>query len=153
MKLLNKAFKGIRKAYLNLKLPADRVTPTFIRKLGPNQVFVFGSNVKGLHMGGAAYHARTHFGAIDGKSFGMQGNSFAIPTLDSQMRQVSLEDIKYGVDFFIRYAECRPNTEFLVTPIGCGIAAMSYADIAPLFKDAVKVKNIHLPMPFWEILL
>lgn len=47
-----------------------------------NTIFVFGSNPKGIHGAGAAYTAKTQFGAIQGKGEGMQGNAYALPTKD-----------------------------------------------------------------------
>ena len=34
-----------------------RTTPEFITQLQPNEIFVFGSNLKGMHGGGAAWIA------------------------------------------------------------------------------------------------
>ena len=41
-----------------------RTTPEFITELQPNEIFVFGSNLQGMHGGGAAYIAYRKFGAI-----------------------------------------------------------------------------------------
>ena len=43
-----------------------RVTPDFIKSLKPNEVFVFGSNLAGMHGGGAARIAHLYFGAVMG---------------------------------------------------------------------------------------
>ena len=47
-----------------------RTTPEFITSLEPNEIFVFGSNLKGMHGGGAAYIAYRKFGAIMGQGVG-----------------------------------------------------------------------------------
>ena len=60
-----------------------KYTPDKITVLKEDEVFVFGSNLKGLHGGGAARVARKHFGAIMGQGVGMQGKSYAIPTMGS----------------------------------------------------------------------
>ena len=91
--------------------------------------------------------ARLHFGAEMGKGVGIQGQSYAIPTM-----QGGVETIKPYVDEFIAYASQHPEKQFLVTPIGCGIAGFNAQDIAPLFKDAKNLENISLPEEFWEII-
>lgn len=122
-------------------------TPEMIKHLKPNEVFVFGSNLAGKHMGGAAQYALHHFGALWGKGVGPQGQSYAIPTMHG-----SVELIKPYVDDFILYAKEHPAHTFLVTQIGCGIAGFNVEDIAPLFKDALGVKNILLPEAFVDSL-
>ncbi len=55
------------------------ITPTYIEELNANEVFVFGSNLQGIHGSGAAQVARECFGAIMGRGVGLQGQSYAIP--------------------------------------------------------------------------
>lgn len=129
------------------KKKKGRVTPEWIDDLQANQVFVFGSNLAGMHGGGAARIARLRFGAVMGKGVGMQGRSYAIPTM-----QGGTETIRPYVNDFIAYAKERPELTFLVTPIGCGIAGFEPEDIAPLFELASNVENIWLPKSFWEVL-
>ncbi len=127
---------------------SHRVTPNRIDSLGRNEIFVFGSNLQGMHAGGAARAAVERFGAIMGQGVGLQGQSYAIPTM-----QGGVNTIKPYVDEFIRFADCHPEMTFLVTRIGCGIAGFTDAEIAPLFAGAVNVENIHLPQEFWEELV
>lgn len=122
-------------------------TPEFITELKPCQVFVFGSNKDGFHAGGAARLAVQKFGAIWGQGVGLQGQSYAIPTM-----QGGVDTIKPYVDEFIAFAKSHPDLFFWVTRIGCGIAGFSDSDIAPLFKDAVNLTNVALPESFVEIL-
>lgn len=129
------------------KKKKGRVTPSWIDDLQENQVFVFGSNLAGMHGGGAARVARLRFGAVMGNGVGMQGRSYAIPTM-----QGGTETIRPYVNDFIAYAKEHPELTFLVTPIGCGIAGFEPEDIAPLFKEASNVENIWLPKSFWEVL-
>lgn len=124
-----------------------RVTPSWIDDLQENEVFVFGSNLAGMHGGGAARIARLRFGAVMGNGVGMQGRSYAIPTM-----QGGTETIRPYVNDFIAYAKEHPELTFLVTPIGCGIAGFEPEDIAPLFELASNVENIWLPKSFWEVL-
>lgn len=119
-----------------------------IELLGPNEVFVFGSNLAGMHVGGAARVAMKCFGAVWGKGVGLQGQSYAIPTM-----QGGVETIRPYVDEFIVFAKGRPDLLFYVTRIGCGIAGFGDEDIAPLFAEAIGVDNIVLPETFVEILL
>lgn len=125
-----------------------RVTPDNITSLKPNEIFVFGSNLAGMHEGGAARTARLHFGAVLGMGDGAQGQSYAIPTM-----QGGVNTIMPYVDKFVAYAKCHADQTFLVTPIGCGIAGFSPADIAPLFYEAADVENIYLPQSFWKELI
>lgn len=122
-------------------------TPDKITALQPNEVFVFGSNLAGMHGGGAARVARKLFGAVMGQGVGLQGQSYAIPTM-----QGGVETIKPYVDEFIAFAESHPELKFYVTRIGCGIAGFTDAEIAPLFKNALGKPNIVLPRDFVEVL-
>lgn len=122
-------------------------TPEHISHLNPNQIFVFGSNLAGAHGGGAAWFAMNHFGAQWGEGVGPTGQCYAIPTM-----QGGVETIQPYVDDFILYAAAHPELEFLVTPIGCGIAGFDESDIAPLFASALQYPNIVLPRTFIEVL-
>ena len=128
-------------------LKKNRITPQWINDLKENEIFVFGSNLAGMHGGGAARVARLRFGAVMGQGVGLQGKSYAIPTM-----QGGAETIQPYVDEFIAYARMNPDKQFLVTPIGCGIAGFEPEDIAPLFEEAKEVKNISLPESFWEVI-
>ena len=122
--------------------PQSRITPDYISELRPNEVFVFGSNARGMHYGGAAAFAVGRFGAIMGQGEGLQGHSYAIPTMEG------MENMRAAVDRFIAFAQEHPELTFLVTPIGCGIAGYSPEDIAPLFVAAKTLDNVHLPESF-----
>ena len=124
-----------------------RITPEWIDTLKDNEVFVFGSNLAGMHGGGAARVAHLRFGAVLGKGVGLQGQSYAIPTM-----QGGVETIRPYVDDFIAFAKANPEKLFLVTPIGCGIAGFDPDDIAPLFESATTINNISLPESFWEVI-
>lgn len=121
----------------------ERCTPDFIRTLAPNEIFVFGSNLAGAHGGGAARIAMDKFGAVWGQGVGLQGQSYAIPTM-----QGGVETIKPYVDEFIEFAKMHPEYKFLVTRIGCGIAGFTDEEIAPLFKEAQSLENVWLPRSF-----
>lgn len=123
------------------------VTPDHINALKPNEIFVFGSNLLGMHNGGAARTAYKCFGAEWGNGDGLQGQSYAIPTM-----QGDVSTIKPYTDKFIEFAKQHPELTFLVTSIGCGIAGFTPAEIAPLFRNALNISNIHLPESFLNVL-
>ena len=122
-------------------------TPERITELKPNEIFVFGSNLAGAHGGGAARLAYNRFGAVWGQGVGLQGQSYAIPTM-----QGGVETIKPYVDEFIEFAKQHQDFIFLVTRIGCGIAGFKEEEIAPLFDHALDVENVILPKDFVEII-
>ena len=124
-------------------IPRPDYTPERITELKADEIFVFGSNLAGMHGGGAAYVAFQKFGAVMGCGVGLRGQSYAIPTM-----QGGVETIKPYVDDFISFAKSRPDLFFYVTRIGCGIAGFRDKEIAPLFKDAAGVENICLPKSF-----
>ncbi|MBO5764270.1 MAG: hypothetical protein J6R14_03370 [Bacteroidales bacterium] len=120
-----------------------RYTPDFITHLNNGEIFVFGSNLRGLHGGGAARLAYERFGAIWGQGVGLQGSCYGIPTMHG-----GVDAIKPYVDEFIEFAKNHTEYTFLVTKIGCGIAGFKEEEIAPLFGNAVSVDNIVLPESF-----
>jgi hypothetical protein len=114
-----------------------------------NMIFVFGSNIGGIHGAGAAKFAREHRGAAWGVGIGRTGQCYAIPTKGirkttniAEQRSggvgetLKLEEIKIFVDEFIDYACNNPQLQFQVTCIGCGLAGLRHEDIALMFKDA-----------------
>ena len=135
-------------AKLNAPLnnPGTRITPDHITRLGGCEVFVFGSNEQGLHYGGAAKAAHENFGAIMGQGEGLQGKSYAIPSMSG------IGVMGEYVKKFCEYAKAHPEKQFLVTEIGCGIAGYSVDEVAPLFKCCRDVDNISLPASFWDFI-
>lgn len=122
-------------------------TPENISRLREGEVFVFGSNLEGMHMGGAARVAATRFGAIMGQGVGLQGQSYAIPTM-----QGGVETIKPYVDEFTEFARQHEELTFYVTRIGCDIAGFRDAEIAPLFAQAYMLDNVILPETFCRVI-
>jgi hypothetical protein len=131
---------------------ADRITPENITSISENEVFVFGSNLSGIHGKGAAKTA-LKWGAKWGQSNGIQGKTYAIPTKDATIKRVlHIDEIKPFVDEFIEFAKDNQNLVFYVTEIGTGLANHKKETIAPLFKEAISHQNIYLPKDFWNIL-
>lgn len=99
------------------------------------RLFVFGSNEAGMHLGGAAKAAMSK-GAVFGHSYGQAGDTWAIPTMDLDLRVMPMARIQQYVTGFLAYAEGHPKLNFQVTRIGCGIAGYSDKQIAPMFVGA-----------------
>ena len=128
----------------------NRITSENIVKLQDDEIFVFGSNEGGRHGAGAAKLA-LKWGAIYGQANGLQGKTYAIPTMNKSIsKPLDLLKIKVYVDQFIDFAQENTRYQFLVTEIGCGLAGLKIKDIAPLFKRAQFVENISLPQRFWR---
>ena len=100
------------------------------------RIFVFGSNLAGRQGKGAALHARKHYGAINGKVVGRQGQSYAIPTKDANLQTLPLITLASYIGNFIAYAVNNPDLRFEVTRVGCGLAGYTDQQIAPLFRNA-----------------
>lgn len=117
-----------------------------IDHLERNEIFVFGSNKNGYHGGGAAAYAMRKFGAIWGQGEGLQGQSYAIPTMEG------IEEMSEAIRRFTSFAAEHTELHFLVTKIGCGIAGYSPCQVAPLFKECITLENVALPSEFWDVL-
>jgi len=102
----------------------------------PNIIFVFGSNLAGIHGAGAALFANYWYGAERGIGVGRTGQAYAIPTKDAKFNVLTLDVIRLHVWLFLDYAKKHPEEEFFVTRIGCGYAGYSNPDIAPMFRGA-----------------
>lgn len=121
-------------------------TPEAITSLEKGEVFVFGSNLAGIHGAGAAKLAAQKFGAVFGQGVGLQGSSYAIPTKDFSIETLEFASIQKHVEDFINFAKQNPKKTFLVTLIGCGLAGYDPKDIAPLFHSVPL--NVVLPKQF-----
>lgn len=115
-------------------------TPDMIAELKNDEVFVFGSNLEGMHGGGAARTAFRLFGAVMGCGIGLRGQSYAIPTMHG-----GVEEIRPYVDEFVAFAAAHPELFFYVTRVGCGIAGFRDREMAPLFIAARDLDNVCLP--------
>jgi hypothetical protein len=121
-----------------------------IKTLSENEVFVFGSNLAGVHGAGAAEYALRHFGAVLGVGEGLMGQSYALPTKRANIYQVcSLGEIFESLLRLRDTAKENSNLVFYLTRIGQGYAKLNEADIIPLIKKAELPNNI-LPWWIWE---
>ncbi len=119
-----------------------RVASDSIAQLNDNEIFVFGSNVQGMHGGGAAWYAHKNFGAEWGVGEGLTGRTYALPTMEGKA------SLAHAVKNFISCARKHTELTFLVTAVGCGIAGYSPSEVAPLFKEAEALNNVFLPQVF-----
>lgn len=119
---------------------SKKITPEYVERLSKCEIFVFGSNLEGQHMGGAAKTAYEKFGAEWGVGEGHTGRCYAIPTMFGKA-----EDIQPYAKKFIAYAKSHPKNRFLLTRIGCGVAGFTDIEMAQLFENALYVPNISLP--------
>lgn len=136
----------------DVKFLKDRVTPDSIDNLNQNEIFVFGSNIKGEHFGGAAKLAFEKFGATFGQGEGLQGQSYAIPTMDYYRKPFTLSIIKKYIYEFLQFARNYPEYKFYLTKLGCGICGYTIIEIGQLLIDFNIPKNVALPIEFWEII-
>lgn len=127
----------------NYFVDEQRITPSSITHLDNDEIFVFGSNTQGEHNGGAALQAARNFGAVLGQAEGIQGQSYAIPTVGC-----TFDELKQAIERFTEYVAMHPKQKFMLTAIGCGRAGYSVAQIAPLFKDAYSFGNVYVPQSF-----
>ena len=127
-------------------------TPENITYLDPNQIFVFGSNLAGVHGAGAAKTAFKKFGAVWSEGRGLWGCSYAIPTKNMCLKTLPLEHIGDYVSLFLEDAAALRHLTFLVTPIGCGLSGYTPKDIAPLFLKGPRspTSNIIFPRSFFR---
>ncbi len=128
-----------------------KITIGEITNLKSHEIFVFGSNMQGEHVGGAAKIAHEKFGADWGMEEGESGQTYAIPTVDfTSDGRMELEDIKMFVQRFIEHVKVNQNKKYIVTAIGCGIAGFEYSEIAPMFSECLFIGNVSLPKEFWD---
>jgi len=141
--------------YYNSLNMINRQTPDNITSLKEGEVVVVGTNEEGRHGKGAALFAKLYAGAIQGQARGLMGQTYGIVTKKNWRVEKSstLEEIQGEVNTFIEFAYNHPELIFKVTKLGCSLAGYTVQEIAPLFRRALHIKNIHLPAEFWDELL
>lgn len=128
-----------------------------ITKLQPNQIFVFGSNTQGRHGKGSALLAVQKFGAIYGKSKGIQGQSYAIITKDLTKYvhpSISKSIIESQIMELYEYAKDNKEKNFLVAYSGSGSNLNSYTnqELADMFSSIEIPDNIIFEKEFSNLL-
>lgn len=135
---------------------STKYTPEHITSLKENEIFVFGSNLLGKHIGGAARIAREKFGAQERVSEGITGQCYAIPTLDKNFNRVDVLDLAVSITLFLHHVKLNKDRyTYYLTKIGCGIAGWSVYDIREVFQtclkgifDGVVPENLYIPKEF-----
>lgn len=127
-------------------------TPEYITEdIGPNGVFVFGSNYQGVAGGGAAREAVKKYGAPEtGLIRGLVNRSYGIPTKDMDKGQRSCDFTQFENDIneFLEFAASNPEKTFWLTKIGCGLSGYHETEIAPYFANKVIPANVKMPIEF-----
>lgn len=114
----------------------DAALKAVAEHLAKPRVFVFGSNLRGLHGAGAARYAARVYDAREGVGEGRTEQAYALPTKDKAIQTLPLEKVKQAIARFLQHARQEPKTLFFVTRIGCGLAGYRDEDIAPFFRQA-----------------
>lgn len=131
-----------------------KYTPDRIEELAAHQIFVFGSDVQGVHDRGTALKAKTLFGAVEGQGRGLQGRSYGLPTskfVESGARHtLTLDEISNEIDLFIKDASKPENRskQFMMPKVGIGSPKVDPEDVAKLFRSKTFPKNVVLPYNF-----
>lgn len=141
-----------QKQYLDNLTMINRITPDNITSVKEGEVIVVGTNAEGRHGKGAALFAKQNAGAIQGQARGLMGQTYGIVTKKNWRIEKSstLGEIQLEVEDFIKFAHSHPELIFKVVKLGCSLAGYSVQEIAPLFRRAQFIKNIHLPVEFWD---
>lgn len=126
-----------------LKLLDNHMDAILMVALGEmTKIFVFGSNLAGRHGAGAARYAMDNRGAEYGVGMGRTGMSYALPTKDHNLNTLPLNQIELYIAMFLQYAEAHPDDEFMLTPIGCGLAGYRRDQIKPLVEKYNRPSNV-----------
>ena len=62
-----------------------------------------------------------------------------------------MEEISSSINDFVEFAKDNPDLRFHVRPLGYDLAGYTVEQIAPLFKEAISVRNILLPKEIVEL--
>jgi hypothetical protein len=108
-----------------------------IKSLKPNEIFVFGSNTEGRHGRGAAAVAKQLFGAKNGQTMGLMGQSYGVVTKDltkNRHPSISMHFIKDQIKTLYKYADNNTHMSFYVAysakdPFLSGFTAQQLADM------------------------
>lgn len=139
----------------NSSIRSTKYTPERINSLKDGEIFVFGSNRLGRHIGGAARIAKDKFGAQEGIFQGLIGRSYAIPTLDENFQKVRESELLFSFVRFLKFVKDDPTHKYLLTKVGCGIAGWDLERVVYIFRMALKrslgnelPENLSIPREF-----
>lgn len=112
-------------------------------------IYVFGSNLGGNHISGAAASAVKYWGAINGQAAGMQGTSYALPIKDHSFRDLPLSAVTQHVKRFTKLAAfnwlSNNDIVFNIAPLEWSEDRNPIEDVAKLFIPALELTNVILP--------
>lgn len=112
-----------------------------------DEIFVFGSNLDGVHGKGAALFARIHCDAQLGVGEGLTGNSYALPTCRHAGVPLTKNEVHEYINRFLNFADRYSELKFFMTAVGTGIAGFTHSEIAGMF--ILVPSNVRLP-PEWD---
>jgi len=129
-----------------------KITSENTQTLKSNEVFVFGSNLAGQHLGGAALLAKEKFGAELGVGEGMTGQCYALPTKDENIETLPIAEIHKAIEQLRETVGNNRDNFFIITAVDYGLAGYEAKDIAPMFENFINFKNISLPQSFVDVI-
>lgn len=119
----------------------------------PEMIFVFGSNLSGIHGAGAARYAHTFKQAKWGVGEGPTGRCYALPTKGLSITFMDLEQVEVHANTFMRFADRNPDKDFQLTQVGCGLGGFTKEQIAPLFIHAARAgSNVYFDTAWKDLL-
>lgn len=124
-----------------IKFTPDNIGPYDI---SPDGIFVFGSNLKGIHGSGAAKFAKTYYGAQQFVGEGLTGRCYAFPTLGSDssggnfLQPRSHEALVTSVLVFHQCVMAHSEYTFWLTKVGCGLARYREQYMIDLFSGVIE---------------
>jgi hypothetical protein len=130
----------------------DKSTPQVINILKQNEVLVFGSCLDGQHRFGEA-KAALQFGAEINKSFGLVGQTYAIPIRHRDYKTLlAINEVEKHIDNLLKFARRKHELIFYITAVGCEQKEHGHRIMAQLFKDFLELENVYLPIQWLKIL-
>ena len=126
-------------------------TVGWIDELADNEIFVFGSNKKGIHGANAALQAKNQFGAEIGVGEGLTGQTYALPTKSTPYKSLTVDEVSKNIDTFLEVAKNNPDKIFKMTPIGTNLAGFEAQEIADLLFSKDIPSNVHVPESLFKL--
>jgi len=126
-------------------------TVGWIDELADNEIFVFGSNQKGIHGKGAALDAKNKFGAVQGVGEGLTGQSYALPTKSTPYQSLTIDEVSKNLDTFLEVAKNNPDKTFKMSAIGTNLAEFKPQEIADILFSKDIPSNVHVPESLFKL--
>lgn len=126
------------------------VDPAWEHSPNDSRIFVFGSNLLGVHGAGAAAYARKELGAQWGVGEGLTGRTYALPTCYQPGEPITLQELAVYMNNFFEFAEGRQDLQFFLSKVGCGIAGFDEAEVAWIVNELGVPENVDIP-PDWQV--